>query len=64
MGVAQLQPDEDADSWLRRADAALYRAKAGGRDQICSASTVEDATAAGPLPEHDEHDEHETREVS
>nr|WP_240451349.1 GGDEF domain-containing protein [Wenzhouxiangella sp. XN201] len=31
-GAACLEPGETADSWLRRADQALYRAKAAGRD--------------------------------
>lgn len=32
LGAAALRPDEDWPSWLARADAALYRAKDGGRD--------------------------------
>jgi diguanylate cyclase (GGDEF)-like protein len=32
-GVALLRAGEDWESWLRRADAALYRAKASGRDR-------------------------------
>lgn len=33
-GVAALQPGDDADGLLRRADAGLYRAKHGGRDRV------------------------------
>jgi len=33
LGAAALRPDEDWPSWLARADAALYRAKEGGRDR-------------------------------
>jgi diguanylate cyclase (GGDEF)-like protein len=32
VGVAEAQAGETADAWLGRADAALYSAKAGGRD--------------------------------
>jgi len=41
IGAAALKPDEDWQSWLARADAALYRAKSEGRDR-----TVVDAAAA------------------
>ncbi|VVM47346.1 hypothetical protein PS664_00608 [Pseudomonas fluorescens] len=34
MGVAQLQPGERSDLALKRADEALYRAKAAGRNQV------------------------------
>ena len=34
MGVAQLQPQGTLDSLIRDADAALYRAKNAGRDQV------------------------------
>jgi diguanylate cyclase len=36
-GVATLKPDEAADSFLARADSALYSAKAQGRNRIASA---------------------------
>ena len=37
VGVAQLRPDETADGLLARADRALYKAKAEGRDRIAIA---------------------------
>ena len=37
MGVAQFQPGERSDLALKRADAALYRAKAAGRNQVQAA---------------------------
>lgn len=36
IGVAALEEGEDADSWWRRADENLYRAKAAGRNRVCS----------------------------
>lgn len=37
LGIAQRRPDDlDAGQLLARADAALYRAKAEGRDRVCS----------------------------
>ncbi|MGB3126996.1 MAG: diguanylate cyclase [Pseudomonas sp.] len=37
MGVAQFQPGERSDAALKRADEALYRAKAAGRNQVLAA---------------------------
>jgi diguanylate cyclase (GGDEF)-like protein len=34
LGVSYLQPDDDLNSLLGRADAALYRAKAAGRNRV------------------------------
>lgn len=36
IGVAQLQPAEDWEAWLHRADMALYQAKHLGRNQVVS----------------------------
>jgi diguanylate cyclase (GGDEF)-like protein len=37
-GVAESLPGESADSWLARADRALYEAKAAGRDRVAVAA--------------------------
>jgi diguanylate cyclase (GGDEF)-like protein len=37
LGLAQLEPDESIESWLERADQALYRAKEAGRDRVAFA---------------------------
>lgn len=34
MGAAQWRPGEPAGTWMGRADAAMYRAKSGGRDRV------------------------------
>jgi diguanylate cyclase len=36
-GVAERRPGEDAASLLRRADAAMYRAKRAGRNRVVRA---------------------------
>ncbi len=46
-GVAQLRPAEDAAEWIARADAAMYAAKARGRNQVSAAEGNGGATPAG-----------------
>lgn len=48
IGVAQLRAGETVESMLARADAALYRAKATGRDR-CIAATDANADAGPPV---------------
>jgi two-component system cell cycle response regulator len=45
IGVAALLPGEDFDSLFRRADSALYRGKAGGRNRVTAASCSGDDAA-------------------
>ena len=45
LGAAALRPGEDWQTWLARVDAALYRAKGGGRN----CAVVDDAEAT-PTP--------------
>lgn len=47
-GIAQYQAGEDVGTLLRRADAALYRAKARGRDRIEVADPPAEAEGASP----------------
>ncbi|MDX1458506.1 MAG: GGDEF domain-containing protein [Marinobacter sp.] len=46
-GIALLRDHDDADSWLGRADEALYRAKENGRDCIIYAPSPDEALALG-----------------
>lgn len=50
VGLAQLAPGEDVRALLRRADEALYAAKAAGRDRISEAAPAPQAAAAGTVP--------------
>ncbi len=34
-GIADFRPTDNLDTWLKRADDALYAAKAAGRNQVC-----------------------------
>ncbi len=38
IGVAGLEPADSVDTWIRRADDALYRAKAAGRNRVVAIS--------------------------
>lgn len=40
IGVAQLSDSESFEAWLARADEALYRAKAAGRNKVSVAGAV------------------------
>ena len=49
IGVAELRPGENREGWLRRADAALYRAKKLGRNRVVVAEVTNlDATLLRP----------------
>lgn len=44
IGVAELQRGEQKEDWLRRADAALYRAKGRGRNKVVVAEELDPGT--------------------
>jgi diguanylate cyclase len=39
VGIAQLEPYDEVDEWVARADKALYKAKQHGRDRVCIAES-------------------------
>ena len=47
-GVAEHLPEETLDSWIERADQALYRAKAEGRNRVWADGEVASQEAAAP----------------
>jgi diguanylate cyclase (GGDEF)-like protein len=50
VGVTVSAPDERTSDLLRRADRALYLAKAGGRNRVCSVSPDDEFKATAPAP--------------
>ena len=56
IGLTSAQPGDDRVSLLRRADAALYRAKRGGKNRVVSDTDEEStgANGAGPRPDPSE----------
>ncbi|MCB0364949.1 MAG: GGDEF domain-containing protein [Bdellovibrionaceae bacterium] len=46
MGIAQLEPGESAEAWMKRADKALYHAKNTGRDRFSIANSDDSIHAA------------------
>jgi diguanylate cyclase (GGDEF)-like protein len=50
LGTSALRPGDTVETWLARADAAVYLAKALGRDRVCSDS---DVPCDRPVPSRD-----------
>jgi diguanylate cyclase (GGDEF)-like protein len=40
IGVAELRPDDDRESWIKRADGALYAAKEAGRNRVARSAAA------------------------
>jgi diguanylate cyclase (GGDEF)-like protein len=50
IGLAQLETDERIESWMERADQALYAAKQSGRNQVVFARPADRLPEALPQP--------------
>jgi len=48
IGIAELEPGEDAESWLKRSDAALYATEDAGRDRYVFAPPSAEFDAPKP----------------
>lgn len=48
VGVAALEPGEDAAAWFARTDRGLYAAKSGGRDRVATGPPTDAPEAPGP----------------
>jgi PleD family two-component response regulator len=46
IGVAEVDPSEDRDSWMRRGEHALYQAKGTGRDRVALSPPPEPVSTA------------------
>jgi len=40
IGVAELRADDTRESWIKRADEAMYKAKEGGRNRVARSAAA------------------------